>query len=289
MSLGNALILILLNLESPSNQRLLEIYSKATPMVSYAHSWGGVLIGFTTLFILGVVLSFAWIGLTESTHSDGKGTERDSSIPSRTNGLIYALIGGLLGARLIFTALHLPYYNKNPNEIIALWQGGLSATGGMIGAILGVITLTWRSRRHLWIILDDIAIPALILTMTAWIGSWLDGVAYGRQVPFEWTWLMNSDPFRGQIARWPTQMVGLLLSLIAFLFLFRVSSQLPQGMISALSGALIALILTIVGVFRADPSMLLMGQRLDVLAPALLTIIGFGVASYRWHKATNLR
>jgi prolipoprotein diacylglyceryltransferase len=100
---------------------------------------------------------------------------------------------------------------------------------------------------------------------------------------------MNSDPFTGQIARWPTQLVGLLLSLITFLFLYRVSSRLPQGMMGALTGALIALILAIVGVFRADPSMMMIGQRLDVLAPALLTVIGFGVASHRWLRAINTR
>jgi prolipoprotein diacylglyceryltransferase len=100
---------------------------------------------------------------------------------------------------------------------------------------------------------------------------------------------MNSDPFSGQIARWPTQLVGLLLSLITFLFLFRVSSRLPQGMMGTLTGALIALILAVVGVFRADPSMLMIGQRLDVLAPMLLTVTGFGVASYRWIKTTDAR
>jgi prolipoprotein diacylglyceryltransferase len=239
---------------------------------------GRCLIGFTTLFILGVVLGFVWIGLTESTNPEEEDTGPDSSIPSRTDGLIYALIGGLLGARLIFAAMHLPYFKENPNEIFALWHGGLSASGGMIGAILGVVTLTWRRRRYLWIILDEIAIPALILSITSWIGSWLDGVAYGRQVAYEWPFLMNSDPFSGQIARWPTQLVGLLLSLITFLFLFRVSSRLPQGMMGTLTGA-----------FRADPSMLMIGQRLDVLAPMLLTVTGFGVASYRWIKTTDAR
>jgi phosphatidylglycerol:prolipoprotein diacylglycerol transferase len=200
-----------------------------------------------------------------------------------------ALIGGLIVARLVFVGLHQPYYEKNPLEIIALWQGGLSATGGVIGAILGVIAFTRRDRRYLWTILDDLAIPAMILSLSAWIGSWLDGVAYGKQVPLNWIWLMNSDPFKSQIARWPTQMVGLLLSLITFLILYRVSPRLPVGVMGTLAFTGITLTMVVVGFFRADPSMLIIGQRLDVLGPAALVIIGLGLTSYCWFKGRNSR
>lgn len=250
---------------------------------------GGCLIGFSSLFILGVVLGLAWIGLIEATDSTSPGSTRESSRASRTNALISALGAGLVGARLVFVAMHRPYYQDYPLEILALWQGGLSAAGGMIGSILGLVTLSWRRLQTFWMTLDDMAFPALLLSIACWVGSWMDGVAYGRQVSTRWAWLMNSDPFRGQIARWPTQMTGLLLSVSAFLILLRVSPRLPAGVTGALTATLIALILAVVGVFRADPSMLILGQRLDVLAPALLAFSAAGASYYRWIKAENSR
>lgn len=190
-------------------------------------------------------------------------------------------------ARVVFVILHSTYFRENPNEIIALWQGGLSAFGGILGGILGVMAYCWRQKKHLWALMDDLAIPALIISMSAWIGCWFEGVAYGIQVPLTWGWLMNSDPFEGDIARWPTQIAGLLLSLIAFLVLIRVGQSLPRGVSAGISLSAIPLILVVVGIFRADPSMLLWGQRLDILGPASLTILGLGLTTYCWRRESK--
>jgi phosphatidylglycerol:prolipoprotein diacylglycerol transferase len=241
-----------------------------------------VLIGYTSLFSLGVLLGLVWIGFAEQAERERKVSTKPTRRLDRINAAVSALFGGLLVARLVFVGLHPDYYQKHPPEVIAFWQGGLNASGGLVGALLGVTLFTWRDRRHLWSVLDDLALPSLILSLTIWIGSWLDGVAYGKRVPLNWGWLMNADPFGSQIARWPTQLVGVLLSLLAFLALFRAASHLPQGVTACLALSAIALILLIVGFFRADASVLLLGQRLDVLAPAALSIVGLSLTACRW-------
>jgi phosphatidylglycerol:prolipoprotein diacylglycerol transferase len=241
-----------------------------------------VLIGYTSLFSLGVLLGLVWIGFTEQAARERKASIKSTRRLDRINAAVCALFGGLLVARLVFVSLHTDYYQENPTEVIAFWQGGLNASGGLVGALLGVTLFAWRDRQHLWSVLDDLALPSLILSLTSWIGSWLDGVAYGRQVPLTWGWLMNGDPFGSQIARWPTQLVGILLSLLAFLALFRAAPHLPQGVTASLALSAIAVVLLIVGFFRADASVLLLGQRLDVLAPTTLTIVGLSLTAYRW-------
>jgi prolipoprotein diacylglyceryltransferase len=144
----------------------------------------------------------------------------------------------------------------------------------VLGAIMGVIVYGRGRMRPTWELLDELALPGLIVTVTAWIGCWLDGVAYGIQVPQNWGWLMDSDPFIDQIARWPTQMVGALLTLLAFLALLRISPGLARGATAGLMLFAIALTLLLVGLFRADPSMLLFQLRLDILGPAALTLVG---------------
>ena len=196
------------------------------------------------------------------------------------NAAISALIGGLLIARLVFIGLHLSYYREHPLEIIALWEGGLSAFGGVLGGILGVMVYARKHLRQIWELLDDLALPSLIVTITTWIGCWLDGIAYGKQVPLNWGWLKNSDPFTGQIARWPTQLVGALLTLLAFLALIRVSRDLPQGLTAGLALSAVSLTLVLTGFFRADASMLIFGQRLDIIGAASLTIAGLSLSTY---------
>jgi phosphatidylglycerol:prolipoprotein diacylglycerol transferase len=199
--------------------------------------------------------------------------------------MIYALCGGLFGSRIAFVALHIPYYQNNPVDIFAFWQGGLSASGGMLGVLIGLLLYTRGSRRTLWSALDDLSIPALMLSITSWIGCWLDGVAYGRRIDLDWPWLMNSDPFLHQIARFPTQLLGILLSTLTFLEVYRLDSGLPLGVKGLLAGSITALILVIVGLFRADPSMLVTGIRLDVLSPSALAVAGFFMATYRWRSS----
>lgn len=242
---------------------------------------GGTSIAFSWLIILGVLLGFLWIGFSE-TGSRSADSPKDRTYPDRTNALIYALGGGLLCSRLAFVGLHLSYYQDHPMEIIAFWQGGLSASAGMLGTLLGLLLFTWPTRRFFWCILDDLSLPGLIFALTAWVGTWLEGVAYGRPVALDWSWLTRSDPFFGQVARWPTQLLGVLLSLFAFLAFLRLKPGWPQGARGALAWSLIALILALVGFFRADPSMLLLGTRLDVLAPGTLAILGLGITASRW-------
>lgn len=258
-------------------------------MVSYPHLQGGPLIGFTALFSLGVILGLFWVGFMEQTDlQDSRSAQRPPRL-DRTNAAISALLGGLIGARLVFIALHLPYYREHPLEIIALWQGGLSAFGGVLGAILGVIVFTGKHVRQIWALLDDLALPSLIVTILTWIGCWLEGIAYGIQVPLDWVWLKNTDPFNGQSTRWPTQLVGALLALIAFLLLFRFGSDLRRGLAAGLTFTAVSLTLTLTGFFRADPSLLIFGHRLDLLGAALFTFIGLSLTIYHRLKPEKSR
>jgi phosphatidylglycerol:prolipoprotein diacylglycerol transferase len=236
-----------------------------------------------------VILGFLWVGFSDPVDLLAENRARESTLPDPINAMAYALGGGLLGARLLFVALHLPYYQDHYLEIIAFWQGGLSASGGMLGLVLGLLFYTRLFRRNLWLALDIVAIPAMLVAISAWIGSWLDGAAYGIKVTPEWVWLMDSDPFQGEVARWPTQGAGLLMSLSAFLLLYRLQGRVPSGVLGTLTFSIFAFNLVVVGLYRADPSLLLLGVRLDVLGPAALTLLGIVTTILRWQKVTESR
>ncbi|HVJ48691.1 prolipoprotein diacylglyceryl transferase [Desulfitobacterium sp.] len=91
------------------------------------------------------------------------------------------LIGGLIGARIwqVFF-FEWGYYRENPQEIIAVWHGGLSIQGGVVGALLVAGWYTWKKKLLFWK-LADLAAPGLILAQSI-----------GRDAN-----LMNGDAFGG--------------------------------------------------------------------------------------------
>lgn len=76
---------------------------------------------------------------------------------------IYSLIGGIIGARIIYILIYNPsYYFANPIEIFHITEGGLSIHGGILG---GLLVGYWFLKRHkipVWETLDIVA-PALII------------------------------------------------------------------------------------------------------------------------------
>ena len=57
---------------------------------------------------------------------------------------VWAVVGGLLGGRLLYVLLNWPVYAEAPLEIMALWHGGLVWYGGFLGGLLG----TWLYLRR---------------------------------------------------------------------------------------------------------------------------------------------
>ncbi|MGI6103648.1 MAG: prolipoprotein diacylglyceryl transferase [Patescibacteria group bacterium] len=84
--------------------------------------------------------------------------------------LWWAVLGGVVGARLIFVLQNLAYYGEAPSQVFALTDGGLSIHGALLGGFLvgALVTLilnrSARSPVHFWS-LADAAVPALLLGM----------------------------------------------------------------------------------------------------------------------------
>lgn len=76
---------------------------------------------------------------------------------------IYSLIGGVIGARIVYVFVYNPlYYINNPIEILFIHEGGLSIHGGLIGGLFVGFVLLRRHKLPVWKILDLVA-PSLIL------------------------------------------------------------------------------------------------------------------------------
>ena len=100
------------------------------------------------------------------------------------NTFFWALLFGIIGARLYYVLFHWGYFASHTGEIWQIWQGGLAIHGGII---FGIITIFIYSKKHNFrpIRFLDIAAPALIIAQA--IGRWgnfANAEAYGAATTY---------------------------------------------------------------------------------------------------------
>jgi phosphatidylglycerol:prolipoprotein diacylglycerol transferase len=107
---------------------------------------------------------------------------------------LYALVGGIIGARLYFVLFSAPgYFLEHPWEIFAVWSGGI----GIIGALLGGLPVAvWFCQRRKISLLrfGDTLVPGMALGQT--VGQFaclLNGDSYGRPTDVPWA-ITYTDP-----------------------------------------------------------------------------------------------
>ena len=118
------------------------------------------------------------------------------------DGLIWVIIGGVIGARLwhVFTptptdvaaGLTTQYYLTHPLDMIAIWKGGLGVPGAVIGGGIAIFILARKKNLNfpLWL---DVAAPGVALAQA--IGRWGNFVnqeLYGP--PTDLPWGIPIDP-----------------------------------------------------------------------------------------------
>lgn len=107
----------------------------------------------------------------------------------------WAVIAGLVGARLYEVAFNWDYYGRYPSKIIAVWEGGLAIHGGIIVGFLAGVVLAHRWRVPVLQSLD-VAAPSVVLGQA--IGRWgnfFNEEAFGRPTDLPWK-LYISPPHR---------------------------------------------------------------------------------------------
>jgi phosphatidylglycerol:prolipoprotein diacylglycerol transferase len=75
---------------------------------------------------------------------------------------VWAVVGGVIGARLFHVLDHLPFYLANPLLIPAVWEGGIAVYGAFIGGLVAGCIAAWRAKADAWRLLD-IAAPAILV------------------------------------------------------------------------------------------------------------------------------
>jgi len=138
--------------------------------------------------------------------------------------LVFACILGVIaGGRLGYVLFYnLGHYLGRPLEIFAIWDGGMSFHGGLVGVVLAVI---WFARRQKLPILavGDYLVPVVPIGLgLGRIGNFINGELWGRPADPDLPWAMVF-PHVDRVPRHPSQLYealleGLVLFVVVWLF-----------------------------------------------------------------------
>ncbi|MBM4348471.1 MAG: prolipoprotein diacylglyceryl transferase [Deltaproteobacteria bacterium] len=159
------------------------------------------------------------------------------------NLYFYLIIGLMAGARLGYVLFYdLKMYLSDPLGIFAIWRGGMSFHGGLIGVLLVGILFSWRNKKSFWKITDLIIVTAPIGLGLGRIGNFINGELYGRMTNLPWGMIF---PRGGPHPRHPSQLYesGLEGGVLFLILWLLKDKKLPTG-------GLLALFLSLYGLFR---------------------------------------
>jgi prolipoprotein diacylglyceryltransferase len=176
---------------------------------------------------------------------------------------ILTLCGALIGSRVVMVAVNHQYYQTHPDEILKVWLGGMSGIGAIVGGVIVLIILaSW------WQIpagkLADAMLPlAGSLTITAWLGCWLDSCGYG--LPSDMWWALPSRDEWGTLPnRVPVQLAGAAFTLFLVWLLDQASKHFSiQGLSAAIGLFGISAVIFVLSFLRVDPTPIFNGLRLE--------------------------
>jgi len=148
--------------------------------------------------------------------------------------LFLVVLGVILGGRLGYVLFYKPgYYASHPLEIFAIWQGGMSFHGGLLGVMAA---MAFAARRYGvdYLRLMDFLAPLIPQGIAAGrLGNFINAELPGRVTDLPWGMVF---PGTDGAPRHPSQLYQFALEGVAlFVFLWWFSSKpRPRGQVSAM-------------------------------------------------------
>jgi phosphatidylglycerol---prolipoprotein diacylglyceryl transferase len=205
---------------------------------------------------------------------------------------LVAVLVGVIGARAGYVTVNWEYYRSHTNEIARVWQGGLVWHSGWAGGVIGAaIASAWR-KFDLRAVLNALTPGLMAGAALGWIGCYLSGAAYGREVfPGDRWWFLAADlpdMYGLRNPRFATQLLGAAWATICFILALitqaderrRTTDESgPASFVMGPPSFAIAVTLYSAGTFvlgftRGDAAPLLGGWRLDQVMDAGIAVLG---------------
>jgi phosphatidylglycerol---prolipoprotein diacylglyceryl transferase len=149
--------------------------------------------------------------------------------------LFYGVVGVVIGGRLGYVLFYKPaHYAAHPLEILAVWKGGMSFHGGLLG-VLAAVALFGRRRGRGFLQVTDVIAPCVPTGLASGrIGNFINGELWGRAADSSLPWAMVFPQSGTDIPRHPSQLYQFALEgLLLFVLLWWYAARpRPTGQVS---------------------------------------------------------
>lgn len=201
------------------------------------------------------------------------------------NIVITLIIGGFIGARVYHIFSSWDYYWHNPLQMLAVWNGGLSIFGAIIGGLVALVVYRhWTSMSVSMLKLLDWLTPSVVLgQIIGRFGNLFNYEAYGVPTNLPWKMFVPQSfrlpPYEMSMYFHPLFLYEALAGLLILAILLNFPSlakrlKLPQtpGILFWLWLALYGLTRLITETLRVD-SPYLFGVKQNLLAAGLMVLL----------------
>jgi len=181
---------------------------------SFAIGWHGIFV--ILAVIVGIVVSLRL--------AKGDGIDRGSIYSIAP----WAILGGILGARLFHVLDSLSFYATDPVAMLRFWDGGLSIFGAILGGTLAGAIYARVSRLSLGHLADLVA-PGLILAQAVGrIGCTINGDAYGTPTSLPWAFVYtHPDAYAALgVPGHPAPVYEIIWDLLVFAVIWRLRGRI---------------------------------------------------------------
>lgn len=155
--------------------------------------------------------------------------------PMLSDLMFYALIGIFVGGRLGYLILYSPgTFINAPQDIIKVWQGGMSFHGGFLGVVCAGFYASWKQKIDKFRIGDMAAVGAPIGLGLVRLTNFANQELWGNETTLPWGVRFPKDP--DLLVRHPSQLYeafleGLVLFLILRFLTVRYKALTKPGII----------------------------------------------------------
>ena len=159
--------------------------------------------------------------------------------------VFYAALGGVLGGRIGYILFYnLEAYLSQPLSILAVWRGGMSFHGGILGVSLALVWFA-RANKRSFLEVADYLIPAVPIGLgLGRLANFVNQELWGAPTLLPWG-VLFTNPAAGGLARHPTQIYEALLEGAVLFLILNVLARQPRP-----HGTLLAAFLIFYAIFR---------------------------------------
>ena len=154
--------------------------------------------------------------------------------PSAVEDLMtYMILGIILGGRIGYVVFYQPgYYLYNPEDILKVWNGGMSFHGGFLGVVFGALLYGKKKKSNLLSLGDLIAIASPPGLFFGRLANFINGELWGKPTSSSWGIVFPATDAKlcpsswvGECTRHPSQLYeafseGLLLWVVMLICVF---------------------------------------------------------------------